>query len=70
MTIKKPEKPMVLLDTRNYETGGGILILGEIGAKSEPIVRIEGTARGWRLVSSVSLDEAIQFARNLKQWVS
>jgi hypothetical protein len=61
---------MVLLDTRNYETGNGLLILGELGAKNAPIVRVEGTARGWRLVSSLTLDEAIQFARNLKQWVS
>jgi hypothetical protein len=60
---------MVLLDTRN-DKGNGILIQGEIGAKRVPIVRIEGTALGWRLVESVTLDEAIQFCRQLKQWVT
>lgn len=67
--IKTPTKPMLLLDTRN-DRGNGILISGEIGAKRTPIVRIEGTALGWRLVESVTLDEAIQFCKSLKQWVS
>jgi hypothetical protein len=67
--IKTPQKPMMLLDTRN-DKGNGIMMHGEIGAKGVPFVRVEGTARGWRLVESVSLDEAIQFCKSLKQWVS
>jgi hypothetical protein len=63
--IKHPDRPMVLLDVRD-DRGNGIRIQGERGG----LVRFEGTQLGWRVIESVSVEQAVEFCRNLKKWVT
>jgi hypothetical protein len=63
--IKHPDRAVTLLDVRDGQ-GNGIRIEGERGGK----VRFEGTQRGWRVIESISVEDAVQFCRNLKTWVT
>jgi hypothetical protein len=63
--IKHPDRPMLLLDVRD-DQGNGIRIQGERGG----LVRFEGTQLGWRVIESVTVEQAVEFCRNLKKWVT
>lgn len=63
--IKHPDRGMTLLDVRDGQ-GNGIRIEGERGG----LVRFEGTQRGWRVIESVTVEQAVEFCRNLKKWVT
>lgn len=63
--IKHPDRPMLLLEVHD-DRGNGIRIQGERGG----LVRFEGTQLGWRVIEAVTVEQAVEFCRNLKKWVT